>query len=416
MSGDTIMHVRLPSVLTAAFCAALAGGAPAGADPVNDWNEAVSLVAAPAAGSIADRPPAVGIRAQTALAIFEAVNAIDRRYRSYVDMPVGARDASQEAAVAAAAHTVLKAKFAAKASALDEALAFDLGEIADGPAETTGVEIGRAAAARVLARALSPADAVVPFYRPRTSPGVYVPTDLPVLPMSAYVTRCWFLGSAAEVAPPPPPALGSERYRRDWDEVRRLGGKTSAERTPAQTAAANFWAGNESQLALRLLMDRERRSLVRNARTYALLAMALDDAAAAVTVAKYENGFWRPITAIRNAEDDGDPLTAADPGWEPLLRTPLHPEYPCGHCIFAATTARIVEAEFGAAPRGGLTFLDPSIPGAGRTVATPAEYVREVSMSRVYGGVHYRFSNEAAEAMGRRVAEIALRKGMQPLQ
>ena len=143
--------------------------------------------------------------------------------------------------------------------------------------------------------------------------------------------------------------------------------------------------------------------------------MAIDDAGIAITVAKYNVGFWRPITAIRNAEDDGNPATLAVPNWLPLLSTPLHPEYPCGHCIFAAVTAEMIAAEFGREPVGGLTFRNPAFPGAARTLSTTDDYAQAVADSRIYGGVHYRFSNEAAQHMGREIARAASERVLQTI-
>ena len=384
---------------------------PARADVVSDWNEAARAIAAEVAGT-SPRGGRSGVEAQVALAIFEAVNAIDRRFESYLGFPAATAPGSQEAAAAVAGHGVLTSVFPAYRTKLDQSLAFHLGLVPDSPARTAGVEIGRAAADAVLRRKLVDSQKPQPNYRPRTSPGVYVQPALPSLPMTVFVTIPWFLKAPDEVQPPPPPALTSDRYAHDYDEVRRLGGRDRSERTDAQTASADFWAGNRMVLAMRLLAARDGRSLVSNARFYALLEMALDDTAAAVAVAKYEANFWRPITAIRNADQDGNPQTTIDPAWMPYLVTPGFGEYPCGHCIGAATSATIVEAEFGRDVR--LTFIDSTMPGAGQTL-TPAEYVREVSMSRIYAGVHYRFSNEAAEDMGRRIAGLAVARSMRPL-
>ena len=399
--------MRTIKVFTGTIMFCLAAAAPTRADVISDWIEA--------AGSLFDEMR-IGtgrhVPAQVALAMFEAVNAIDRRYESYLGFPKAPAPASPEAAAAVAAHHILKLAYPARAAMLDDSLAFSLGVVPEGPVKTAGIQIGRDAAAAVLKRPVLDAAVKIPDYRPRTAPGMYILTDLPLLPLSAYATIPWFLKSRTEVIPPAAPALASERYAKDFDEVRRLGSRSSVERTPAQTAAANFWAGNRSYLAIRLLTSRAGRSLVRNARVYALREMAINDAATATTIAKYDAAFWRPITAIRNADQDDNPATVMDPAWVPLLQTPPFAEYPCGHCIAAATTAGILEAEFGT--DCALIFLDPTMPGAGRTLS-PKEYVREVSMSRIYGGVHYRFSNEAAEEMGRRVASLAVQRYMRPL-
>jgi hypothetical protein len=263
----------------------------AGADVVSDWNEAARSIAAEAGVAGPRAAPKLRVEARVALAIFEAVNAIDRRFESYLGFPAATAPASPEAAAAVAAHGVLTSVFPGYRAKLDQSLAFHLGLVPDSPARTDGVEIGRAAAEAVLRRKLLDSRKPQPNYRPRTSPGVYVQPDLPSLPMTAFVTIPWFLKAPDEVQPPPPPALTSDRYAHDYDEVRRLGGRDRSERTDAQTASADFWAGNRMVLAIRLLTARDGRSLVSNARLYALLEMALDDAATAVAVAKYTADF-----------------------------------------------------------------------------------------------------------------------------
>ena len=149
---------------------------------------------------------------------------------------------------------------------------------------------------------------------------------------------------------------------------------------------------------------------------FALVAMANDDAGMATSEAKLHYNFWRPISAIRNAEDDGNPATTVDPAWTPLITTPLHPEYPCGHCTYAAATAEIMKSETGAAPPGGVRVSSRSIPMAAvQVLPTWDDWVREVSFSRILGGVHYRFANEAGENIGRIVAKMTLAKVMRPL-
>ena len=149
---------------------------------------------------------------------------------------------------------------------------------------------------------------------------------------------------------------------------------------------------------------------------FAMLGMIENDALLAIAEAKLHYDFWRPITAIRNGDMDGNPATEADKAWEPLINTPNHPEYPCGHCILAASSAEFMKAEVGNTPPGGVRVSSRSIPNAA-VQALPSwdEWVRQVSYSRTLGGVHYRFSNEAGEEMGRKIAKMALAKVMRPL-
>ena len=386
---------------------------PASADAISVWIDAAKALSGPPLPAAMDGTGRIAqAHAQVALAMFEAVNAIDRRYQSYLGFPRASATASQEVAAATAAHAILLAEFPASAATLNESLAFQLSQVADGPAKEAGREIGRNAAAAVRERTLIDESVQVPHYRPRTTAGMYIQPSMPALPMTAYVMKPWFMKTVMDVLPKKPPVLSSEQYARDYDEVRRLGGRASTDRTPAQTAAAKFWAGNSADLAVRILSGERGRSLVGNARFYALREMAVDDARCAITVAKYEFAFWRPVTAIRNADEDENPATTIDPAWVPLLVTPPFGEYPCGHCIGASVTAALVEAEFGSDAR--MVFDDTTMPGTEVTV-TPREYVREVSMSRIYAGVHYRFSNDAAEEMGRRIAQLALQH-MRPIR
>lgn len=385
------------------------------ADPVSHWFDAAAHVAEARANRRHGSGNLPVVRAQVALAVFEAANAADRRYESYLGLRPAAVPVSQEAAIASAGHAVLLHHFPAAAEALSKALALNIGSIEEGPSKQAGLALGRDVAAQVLARPIAVSGARIPDYQPRTSPGVYVPTDLPVISMSYYGTKPWFLRSVTEVAAPPPPPLASDIYARDFDEVRRLGGQKSDIRTESDAAAAAFWVDAEVSSAIRSLMERSGRTTTERARFYAVWAMAASDAAAAVAVAKYDHGFWRPVTAIRNASDDGNASTQPDAAWVSYLPTPLHPEYPCGHCISAAVAGAIIEAEFGPQPKGGLTFNNPSSPGAAVTLSTTDEFVRAVSRSRIIAGAHFRFSTEAGEAMGRKIVRLALERAPRPL-
>jgi hypothetical protein len=226
----------------------------------------------------------------------------------------------------------------------------------------------------------------------------------------------WIIDRADSFRPGPPPALTSERWARDYDEVKRLGGKNSKARTPHETLMARYRITPNMMPSFRLASDAPGRSPVQNARMFAMLAMIEDDASLAIIDAKLHYNFWRPITAIRNGDKDSNDATAPDRAWEPLITTPNHPEYPCGHCIFAAATAEYMKTEVGDSPAWGVRVASRSIPNAAvQTLPSWTEWARQVSYSRTLGGVHYRFSNEAAEEMGRKIARLALAKIMRPL-
>ena len=144
-----------------------------------------------------------------------------------------------------------------------------------------------------------------------------------------------------------------------------------------------------------------------NARLFAVAAMAMDDALIAVFDAKYTYNLWRPVTAIRNGDVDGNDATARDPGWTPFIPTPMHPEYPCAHCIVSGAIGAVLEAEIGSGPAPKLSSASPTAGGAVRTWASVGDFTREVALARIYDGVHYRFSTEVGSAMGRKIGELA---------
>lgn len=397
-----------------AALAALTAAQPANADTVSDWWEFSSRIAPyMAPGGTPEQGRAL---TRASLAMFEAVNAIDRRYESYLGFPAGDPAASQDAAAATAAYTVMLHHFPAQKTALDDSYAIAMSAIAEGPAREAGRLIGeQAARAAIAAGGIDPALQATP-YRPRTTPGVWVSTQLPQIETYMVTYRPWVLASADAVRPPPPPALTSERWARDYEEVRLLGGRTSAARTPHQTLMARYRQAFDLTPSLQLAADAPGRTPVQNARMFALYQMAFDDAVLAMADAKAHYDFWRPITAIRNGADDGNDATAPDAGWTPLLGTPNFAEYPCGHCVVAAAHAEVMKAEVGPRPPGGVRVGSLAVPmSAVQVLPGWDDWVRDVSDSRIYGGVHFRFSNEAGEQIGRDTARRVLERVMRPL-
>jgi len=405
--------VIAPLVATAALLSS-----PAFADTVCEWMEfaqAVQTAAAPppTAPRIPDHDRA---QTQVALAMFEALNAIDRRYESYLGFAEADPAASLDAAAATAAYEVLLSHFPSQKATLDDSYALTVNEIADKRARDSGVAIGKAAAALALkAGGVDPAIVQTP-YLPRTQAGVWVPTQLPVFTPFSTAFKPWIMERADSVRPGPPPALGSDVWARDYDEVKRLGGKSSKDRSPHETLMARFRITPNMMPTYRMAADAPGRRAVENARMFAMVNMIYDDSLMAVGDAKLHYNFWRPVTAIRNGELDGNPATEPDKSWEPLINTPNHPEYPCGHCILAASGAEYMKAEVGPRPAWGIRVSSLSIPNAAvQVLPSWDEWVRQVSYSRTLGGVHYRFSNQVAEDMGRRIAQMAMAKVMRPL-
>ena len=400
-----------------AATAALLFAQPASADTVTDWWDFASRLANPYQAAGAPRTPDVE-RAPTraALAMFEALNAIDRRYESFLGVPVAAPSASQDAAAATAAYRVLLHAFPAQRTALEESYAIAMAAVTDEARREAGRLVGEAAAtAAIAAGGIDPAIEQLP-YRPRTTPGEWIATGMPQIEPHMLAFRPWVIASADSLRPPPPPPLTGAVWARDYEEVRRIGGRASTERTPHQTLMARYRQAYDLTPSLRFAADAPGRTPLRNARMFALYQMAFDDAVLAMVVAKFHYNYWRPITAIRNGDSDGNDATAADPAWVPLLGTPNFPEYPCGHCTVAAAAAEVMTAEVGRAPPGGVRLTSQSVPGAVMQVLPNwDEWAQQVSDSRIYGGVHYRFSNEAGEQIGRRAARMVLDRALRPL-
>jgi len=350
-------------------------------------------------------------RSHTALAMFEALDAVDRRYESYLKLPE-TKGADGDAAAAQAAHDVLVHYFPDHKAELEKALESALDNAGPGASKTAGVALGASVARATLAvGGIDPQKPPMP-YTPYTSAGTYVPTTLPRFAPWVLCMRPWFLKSIDALRPPPPVDLHSRQWAADFNEVRRLGAKTGSERTPEQTLIAQFWAFADTDFVLDDIAAEPGRSPLVNARLYALAAMVDEDAGLVLVDAKMHYGFWRPITAIRNGAIDGNDGTTAVPGWEPLLRTPMHPEYPCGHCVGAHVFATVAESE--TVPGQVFTFKTETLPGVLRTVSLE-DYAKEVSLSRIYGGVHYPSTVAVSDKLGETIARHALAVFARPL-
>lgn len=246
-------------------------------------------------------------------------------------------------------------------------------------------------------------------YRPHTAPGVYVPTTLPVAPHWGK-RRPWVMVSGDQFRPGPPPQLTSELWARDYNEVKLLGGRDSAERSAENTAIARFWEAAVPAIYFNVIRSATalpERDVTDNARLLALTAMAMDDALIAIIDAKYAYGFWRPITAIRNGDIDGNGKTERQDGWLPLIETPMHPEYPCAHCILSAAVGTILKSEMGStAVRFAGT--SPTAPGVTHRWTKVEDFMTEVRLARIYAGVHYRNSTEVGSDMGEKIGALAV--------
>jgi hypothetical protein len=370
------------------------------ADPVADWADTTTEIAT-------DGPNTIRTMALAQTAVYEAVNAITVRYpRDRVDLGPTA-GASIDAAIAAASRTVLLHEAPLLKDKTEAAYARSLVGIAAGDARTRGISIGERAAADVLAKHSDDIGNIEP-YRPLTSPGVYVPTTFP-LGYAFAQHRPWFMKSAAQFRPGPPPALTSTLWARDYNEIKALGSATSKVRTAEQSAIAQFWATALPDVHMGVVHSvaiAPAREVTRNARLYAVVTAAINDAEIAVLEAKYHYNFWRPITAIRNGDRDDNPATERDPDWTPLIATPLHPEYPCAHCVIAATIAVVIRADVGREPLPTLVTHSNTAPGVTRHWTHTEDVVKEVSEARILDGVHYRTSTEVGNRLGAQIGAL----------
>ncbi|HSW08535.1 vanadium-dependent haloperoxidase, partial [Aquabacterium sp.] len=353
---------RLPTLLAAA---AVIASPIARADAITDWNQTSGAIITEAK---IGTPPAIRIMAVVQTAARDAVEAAQRR------------DASAEAAIAAAHRVSFVRQLPALQARIDAAYQAALALVADGPAKSAGIAAGEAAANAVLA---ARADDVIAAeaYRPHASAGAYVPTAAAAVPQWSQ-RKPWLLASAAQVRPAAPPSLASDAWARDFNEVKNFGGRNSTRRSAEQTEAARFWDYSLPAIyhgVVRSVALAPNRDLAANARLFATVAQATDDAMIAVFDAKYHYNLWRPVTAIRNADQDGNDATQREANWVSLIDAPMHPEYPSGHSILASTVATVLRAE---AKGGALPVLSTSSPtakGATRRWASLDEFVREVS-------------------------------------
>jgi hypothetical protein len=379
------------------------------ADTITDWDTKATAVASSAA---------LGEREVTIvdLAMFDAVNSIERRYQPYLEQLPTTGPTSADAAAASAAATALAGVHPEAAASFKTALAEYLAQLDATPeALANGVHLGEAAALKILEARANDGATGVDSYRPKTKPGQYVPTA--VMVCSIWPTmRPFALASPSQFRPGPPPSLKSREWAADYNEIKEFGSKTSARRSAQQTETARFWlmTGPQAYHPLAHQMVAERHlNLVDSARFMALFAVTLTDAYIAVFDAKYHYEFWRPGTAIRNADLNNNPDTERDATWQPLDNTPMHPEYPCAHCIESGA-ARVALESLGQ-PLPELSLTSATAPGVTHSWSNLDDFTTEVANARIWAGFHYRFSTRVGTALGRQVGEYVANTIMRPV-
>jgi hypothetical protein len=417
------------------------GSRPCTADEVTDWNN-TSLTAVTTGGQ--NGVVQTWSMAMVQIAIHDALNAIEQRYAPYAFDGKAAAGASPQAAVAAAAHDVLVAAIpgvlpetvpaatlptpgfgtpaqqAAGVAAADAAYAAALTAIPDGPAKTNGIAVGRAAALALLLRRKADGATAVMAYTPGTAPGQWQPTPNPVPPdpvaggpgLAPALLPGWgnvkpfALTAAAQFRPAGPPALTSEEYARDFNESKSIGQKESTARSAEQSTIARFWY--EASVAgwnriARVMATTRNLTAWENARLFALLNVAMADGFIAGFEARYVYNFWRPVTAIRGGDLDGNEKTTADPNWQSFLNTPAIPDYPSTHSVLGGAAAEVMARFFGSDQIAFTATSGAPFAGLTRSFTSLSQAAQENADSRVYAGIHFRSACRDGVTLGTRI-------------
>jgi hypothetical protein len=389
------------------------------ADTVLQWNQL-----AVEATRVAKLSPNFQTRALAMVqgAVFDAVNGIEGDYKPYLVNRHAPSWASEAAAAAVAAHDVLVSVMPAvpdQRPTLDAALASSLAAISDGKAEDAGVAYGKLVAQSMIAERADDGSTDVVAYVPGSGPDDWQPTPPafapPAVPQWATVEP-FGINSPDQFRAVPPPAIGSPAFTAAFNEMKAIGAVNSATRTAEQTEIARFWAGPSGTVQppghwnsiARTVAASQGNSMPENARMFALLNIGMADALITAWDTKFHYSFVRPVTAIRNADSDGNPNTAADPTWSPLLTTPAHPSYMAAHSAVSSTAATVLADFFG---NDAIAFSSSMEFTAGGTVATRSfnsfsQAAQEAGNSRIYGGIHWSFDNQAGLQAGQSVGEF----------
>jgi PAP2 superfamily/Vanadium chloroperoxidase N-terminal domain len=415
---------------------------PAFASEVTDWNETTMKAIA---GTGQNNVVSTRTLAMVQVAVHDALNAIDRRYDAYYFDGPGDAAASSDAAVAAAAHTVLMgvvgsygtpAQKAATLATLDQAYAASMARVSDGPARNKGVAVGRAAGAAILMLRKDDGAFRDPPYTPGMGPGRWRPhpNPVPANPPIAnpdlargYVPSAqpgwgnvtpFTLLSASQFWLPGPPALTSQKYASDFNEVKSVGGKVSTVRTDDQTQIARFWfegPGNWNTIA-RTVATTRKLDARDSARVLALMNIAMADAYIAGFKIRYEYDFWRPVTAIREGDNDGNDATVGDPSWDSHQNTPAVSDYPSTQSTFSAAAAVVLARALGSDQVSFTVTSGKPFEGLTRSFTSFSQAARESADSRVYAGIHFRSACEDGLALGRKIGERTAALYLQPVR
>jgi hypothetical protein len=350
-------------------------------------------------------------------AIYDAINAIDRRHKPYlVTVPDAPPDASQDAAAAAAAHEVLVGLYPTFRTTLDGELQQSLAQIADGKGKADGIAIGVEVADRILALRSNDGSNAAPIpYVFGNHPGDYqsTPPNFPPQPQFTHWSHItpFALNRANQFRPGPPPKLTTDEYTDAFNEIESLGIENSTTATPDEALTGQFWNGAIQNYWNEITQTASQAHNLRtaeSARLFALLNLTLADGVIAFYDAKYAYNFWRPVTAIRAANTDDNPDTLANPGWLPEVgKTAPDPSYPGAHAVISAAAAEVLVSFF-RRDHFDLNVTSEVLPGVMRSFTSFSAAAEEATLSRIFAGQHFRFDLTTGSRLGRDVADLVL--------
>ena len=401
-------------VTAASVCLVVVLASPSRADVITDWNQ--TAIAAMKAANIAGNPWSRNM-AMVHVAMSDAVNSVQNKYAIYAPGGAPASSASAEAAAAAAARTVLLQQVPAQKALIDQAFEASTKDIPDGAAKKDGIAIGEKCGAAIMADRASDGTTVPDTYRPVTSPGVWIPTTPPIAEYARATP--WVMKSADQVRPARHRISRASSMRATTTRPRRWAAPRAPSAPPSRSRPSSSGPSSISgrRGRRRRVNCRPRRTcpLAENARLFALLNMGTANTFITDWDAKFTYNFWRPVTAIRNGDQDGNDATERDAAWTPLNATPMHPEYPSQAAIIAGVSMGVLEAVFGANPSTPVVASDLIDPKAQRRYANVKEMADEVQNVRIWGGVHFRNSLDVGYQMGRKIAVFLVENSIKPM-
>lgn len=357
----------------------------------------------------------------TSVAMYDAVVSIKGGFEPYAltKRPPRAGQASAEVAAGTAAYTVLRHYFSSSAANLDQDYAAFLAQLPDGRSKDRGIVVGQAAAQAIIDLRVDDGIGAAVTLTPSDEPGAWRPTPPLMAPMAVPwlgFVRPMVLRSPTQIPLPGPDDLGSTRYARDFQEVKDFGAVDSSLRTPQQTETARFWNDNavaQFQATMRSITAERGLGLVDSSRMFALVNTAMADSLIGCWRAKYDDAYWRPITAIHLGDTDGNRATAADPSWTPLAATPPYPEYPSGHACIVGSVVRSLGHLFG--PRRLALDVSSAATGTSRHFDTASQLNRETMDARIWLGFHFRRAMTDGNRLGRTTASYVVSHEFQPV-